>query len=148
MTEYLRAGGSLEMAARIAGHESTRTTQLYNRLQDEVALDEIERIHIQESAFFRKEDSMDAEFLQLARQAVAGLQVANQPHWAEGAGVIVSGTVGLGQIGLIAWGLQRVGITSEERNRQLDIMEARQEAQGQALERQGRTLEELLRRST
>ena len=33
MTEYLRAAGSLEMAARIAGHESTRATQLYNRLQ-------------------------------------------------------------------------------------------------------------------
>ena len=46
ITEYLRAGGTLEMAARIAGHESTRTTQLYNRLQDEISLDEIERIHI------------------------------------------------------------------------------------------------------
>ena len=28
------------------GHESTRTTQLYNRVQDDVSLDEIERIHI------------------------------------------------------------------------------------------------------
>ena len=46
ITKYLRAGGTLETAARIAGHESTRTTQLYNRLQDEVSLDEIERIHI------------------------------------------------------------------------------------------------------
>ena len=46
ITEYLRAGGTLETAARIAGHESTRTTQLYNRLADEVSLDEIERIHI------------------------------------------------------------------------------------------------------
>ena len=52
ITEYLRAGGTLETAARmetaarIAGHESTRTTQLYNRLQDEVSPDEIERIHI------------------------------------------------------------------------------------------------------
>ena len=27
-------------------HASTRTTQLYNRLPDEVSLDEIERIHI------------------------------------------------------------------------------------------------------
>ena len=32
ITEYLRNGGDLEVAARIAGHESTRTTQLYNRL--------------------------------------------------------------------------------------------------------------------
>ena len=27
ITEYLRNGGDLEVAARIAGHESTRTTQ-------------------------------------------------------------------------------------------------------------------------
>ena len=40
------AGGALEGAARIAGHASTRTTQLYHRLPDEVSLDEIERIHI------------------------------------------------------------------------------------------------------
>ena len=46
ITEYLRNGGDLEVAARIAGHESTRTTQLYNRLREEISLDEIERIHI------------------------------------------------------------------------------------------------------
>ncbi len=46
ITEYLRNGGDLEVAARIAGHESTRTTQLYNRMQKEISLDEIERIHI------------------------------------------------------------------------------------------------------
>ena len=46
ITEYLRNGGALEVAARIAGHESTRSTQLYNRLMDEISLDEIERIHI------------------------------------------------------------------------------------------------------
>ena len=46
ITEYLRNGGDLEVAARIAGHESTRTTQLYNRIQEEISLDEIERIHI------------------------------------------------------------------------------------------------------
>ena len=34
------------IAARIAGHESTRTTQLYNRVHEELSLDEIERIHI------------------------------------------------------------------------------------------------------
>ena len=33
ITEYLRSGGDLKVAARIAGHESTRTTQLWNRLQ-------------------------------------------------------------------------------------------------------------------
>ena len=46
ITEYVRSGGTLETAARIAGHESTRTTQLYNRLPDEVSLDEIKRIPI------------------------------------------------------------------------------------------------------
>ena len=46
ITEYLRNGGDLETAARIAGHESTRTTQLYNRMHEELSLDEIERIHI------------------------------------------------------------------------------------------------------
>ena len=46
ITEYLRNGGDLEVAARIAGHASTRTTQLYNKLPEEISLDEIERIHI------------------------------------------------------------------------------------------------------
>jgi site-specific recombinase XerD len=46
ITEYLRNGGTVEKAAQIAAHESTRTTQLYNRTDDELTLDEIERIVI------------------------------------------------------------------------------------------------------
>ena len=46
ITAFLRNGGTIENAARIAAHESTRTTQLYNRTADEVSLDEIERILI------------------------------------------------------------------------------------------------------
>ena len=46
ITEYLRAGGTLETAARIAGHASTSTTQLYDRTDEALTLDEIERIHI------------------------------------------------------------------------------------------------------
>ena len=46
ITAYLSNGGSLEIAARIAGHESTRTTQLYDRTDDDISLDEIERIHL------------------------------------------------------------------------------------------------------
>jgi integrase len=46
ITAYLRAGGTLEKAAQLANHESTRTTQLYNRTGDEISLDEIERILI------------------------------------------------------------------------------------------------------
>jgi len=46
ITEYLRNGGELETAARIAGHNSTRTTQIYDRSEQELTLDEIERILI------------------------------------------------------------------------------------------------------
>jgi integrase len=46
ITAYLKNGGSLESAAAIANHASTRTTQLYDRRRDEVSLDEVERISI------------------------------------------------------------------------------------------------------
>ena len=46
ITEFLRNGGELETAARIAGHDSTRTTQIYDRTEQELTLDEIERILI------------------------------------------------------------------------------------------------------
>lgn len=46
ITTYLKNGGTLERAAAIANHASTRTTQLYDRRADEVNLDEIERILI------------------------------------------------------------------------------------------------------
>lgn len=46
ITEYLRNGGKLEVAQRMANHESARTTGLYDRRQDQVSLDEVERILI------------------------------------------------------------------------------------------------------
>ena len=46
ITAYLTNGGTLEKAAHIANHASTRTTQLYDRRSDDVNLDEIERIVI------------------------------------------------------------------------------------------------------
>ena len=46
ITAYLKNGGTLEKAAMIANHASTRTTQLYDRHNDEVSLDEVERILI------------------------------------------------------------------------------------------------------
>ena len=64
--------------------------------------------------------------------------------WAQ---VWVSGTVGFGQLLLIGWGLRQMGKASDARNRQLDIMEAAQRRQGDALERQGEVLAELLRRT-
>ena len=87
---------------------------------------------------------MDAESLQLAREAVVALR---QPNWAEVAGLIVSGVVGFGQIGLIGWGLHRVGKASEERNRQLDQQAETLGKIALALDRQGEVLAELLRRS-
>ncbi|MGO9430778.1 tyrosine-type recombinase/integrase, partial [Rhodoblastus sp.] len=46
ITAYLKNGGTLEKAAAMANHSSTRTTQLYDRRHDEMSLDEIERIVI------------------------------------------------------------------------------------------------------
>ena len=46
ITAYLRNGGTLEKAAAMANHASTRTTQLYDRRHDAVTLDEIERVVI------------------------------------------------------------------------------------------------------
>ncbi len=46
ITAYLKNGGQLELAQRMANHESARTTGLYDRRNDEVSLDEIERITI------------------------------------------------------------------------------------------------------
>ena len=46
ITAYLKNGGTLEKAATMANHSSTRTTQLYDRRSDDVSLDEVERILI------------------------------------------------------------------------------------------------------
>ena len=46
VTAYLKNGGTLEKAAAMANHASTRTTQLYDRRSDEVTLDEVERVAI------------------------------------------------------------------------------------------------------
>jgi integrase len=46
ITAYLTNGGSLEMAQQIAAHASPRTTKLYDRRNDDITLDEIEKIII------------------------------------------------------------------------------------------------------
>jgi site-specific recombinase XerD len=46
ITTYLQNGGKVEVAQQIAGHESARTTGLYDRRDEEVLLDEVERIMI------------------------------------------------------------------------------------------------------
>jgi integrase len=43
---YLKNGGTLEKAAAMANHASTRTMQLYDPRRDELSVDKIERIVI------------------------------------------------------------------------------------------------------
>jgi site-specific recombinase XerD len=46
ITAYLKNGGTLEKAAQMANHASTRTTQLYDCRREELSLDEVERIRV------------------------------------------------------------------------------------------------------
>jgi integrase/recombinase XerC len=46
ITAYLKNGGTLEKAAHMANHASTRPTQLYDRRPDDISLDEVERIGV------------------------------------------------------------------------------------------------------
>jgi site-specific recombinase XerD len=46
ITAYLENGGTLEMARQMAAHASTRTTQLYDRREDRVTLDDVVKINI------------------------------------------------------------------------------------------------------
>jgi integrase/recombinase XerC len=46
ITTYLKNGGTIERAATMANHSSTRTTQLYDRRPDDVTLEEVERIRL------------------------------------------------------------------------------------------------------
>jgi integrase/recombinase XerD len=44
ITNYMANGGQLDEAKKMAAHESAKTTMLYNRNDDEVSLDEVERV--------------------------------------------------------------------------------------------------------
>lgn len=46
ITDYLTNGGRLEVAQHMAGHSNPKTTGLYNRRNDDISLDEVERIKI------------------------------------------------------------------------------------------------------
>ena len=46
ITAYLKNDGTLENAAAMANHASTRTTQLYDRRRDEISLGEVERVRV------------------------------------------------------------------------------------------------------
>ena len=108
---------------------------------------------------------MEAELLELAREAVAALQLqaaaAGRTRWVEVAQLFISG---LGLCAILV-GLARMKESGVRRDREIDELAAafRQQGQalerqgeamtqalvqqGQALERQGRALEELLRRT-
>jgi site-specific recombinase XerD len=46
ITDYLKSDGTLEHAQAMAAHSSPRTTKLYDRRNDETALDEYEKVRI------------------------------------------------------------------------------------------------------
>jgi site-specific recombinase XerD len=46
ITAYLNNGGALEHAQEMAGHESPRTTKLYDRTKERLTQDEVERIRL------------------------------------------------------------------------------------------------------
>ena len=46
ITAYLKNDGKLESAQQLPAHESSRTTELYDMRDDNVHLDEVERIGI------------------------------------------------------------------------------------------------------
>ena len=46
ITEYVRNGGSVENARKMAARASTRTTKLAIRVDEEMKLDEVERVRI------------------------------------------------------------------------------------------------------
>lgn len=46
ITAYLKNGGALDRAQKLAGHASSKTTALYDRREDEISVEEVERIII------------------------------------------------------------------------------------------------------
>lgn len=46
ITAYLKNGGTIDRAQKLAGHASSKTTALYDRRDDEISVEEVERIAI------------------------------------------------------------------------------------------------------
>jgi integrase/recombinase XerD len=46
ITAYLKNGGTIDRAQKLAGHASSKTTALYDRRDDEISVEEVERITI------------------------------------------------------------------------------------------------------
>ena len=83
---------------------------------------------------------MEAELLQLAREAVAALQLqaaaANSTRWVE----VIQAVASVVGLGCIVVGLFQMQAAGTRRTREIDMM-------SKALERQGDVLAELLRRT-
>jgi hypothetical protein len=101
----LKNGGTLERAAAMADHASTRTTQLYDRRSDEVSLDEVERVAIWAPT------NGDAEPMigSILREWV--LQPQYLTAWLQALAAIVA-------LGISAWAVLRQGAMERRRNRQ------------------------------
>ena len=82
---------------------------------------------------------MEAELVQLAREAVTALQeqAAGRTTWVEIAQLVLSG----GGLFAILVGLKRMGEAGTRRDREIDELGQGLRQQGQALERQGQALE-------
>jgi integrase/recombinase XerD len=50
ITEYMNAGGSLDIAQRMAGHSQLSTTKIYDRSQDRLTMAEIEKVSFEQSS--------------------------------------------------------------------------------------------------
>jgi hypothetical protein len=57
-TIYLENDGRLEHAQQVAGHESPRTTKLYDRTKEEITLTEVERIRLPKPSHSRFPQSL------------------------------------------------------------------------------------------
>ena len=83
---------------------------------------------------------MEAELLQLAREAVAALQLqaaaAGSTRWVEVAQLLISG---LGLLAILV-GLTRMKEAGARRDREIDELAAAFRRQGEALERQGQAM--------
>ena len=51
----MKNNGTLEAAQQIANHESPRTTKLYDRRDEEISLDEVEKISISRGSLQKNE---------------------------------------------------------------------------------------------
>ena len=87
---------------------------------------------------------MEAEFLQLAREAVAALQLqaaaSGSTSWVEIAHLAVNG----GGLLAILVGLKRMGEAGHQRDREIDELGKGLQQQGLALERQGAAMTQAL----